>query len=100
MRIYCDWPGVYMLADCEYTIFTLTTGGKEMKEREDYWQDEYEALVDDDLPSAEDKLNAELHRADMARDDMPYTDYIASIRGSVLNSQAQYMKKLEEKNDE
>ncbi len=71
-----------------------------MKEREDYWQDEYEALADDDLPSEEDKLNAELNKADMERDDMPYTDYIASIRGSVLNAHAEYIKTMEEKNND
>ena len=71
-----------------------------MKEREDYWQDEYDELVDDDLPSEEDKLNAALHRADMARDDMPYADYTARIKGSVLNAHADYIKTLEEKNND
>ena len=71
-----------------------------MKDLIDIWQNEYEDMIDG-APSAEDRFNAELHKADMMRDDTPYADYIATIKGSVLNAHNEYMKKtLEEKNDE
>lgn len=69
-----------------------------MKDLVDIWQNEYEDMIDG-AHSAEDRFNAELHMADMMRDDTPYTNYIASIKGSVLTAQAEYMKTLEEKND-
>ena len=62
------------------------------------WQSEYEDMIDG-APSAEDRFNAELHKADMMRDDTPYTNYIASIKGSVLNAHDQYLKTLEENNN-
>ena len=65
-----------------------------MKDLIDIWQNEYEDMIDGE-PSAEDRFNAQLHKADMARD-----DYIESIKGSVLNAHDQYLKTLEEKNDE
>jgi hypothetical protein len=70
-----------------------------MKDLVDIWQNEYEDMIDG-AHSAEDRFNAELHKADMMRDDTPYTNYIASIKGSVLNAHDQYLKTLEEKNDE
>jgi len=66
-----------------------------MKDLIDIWQNEYEDMIDG-APSAEDRFNAELHKADMARGDTPYADYIASIKGSVLNAHDQYLKTLEE----
>jgi hypothetical protein len=70
-----------------------------MKDLIDIWQNEDEDMIDE-RPSAEDRFNAELHKADMARDDTPYADYIASIKGSVLNSHNEYLKTLEQNNNE
>ena len=71
-----------------------------MKDLIDIWQSEYEDMIDG-AHSAEDRFNEELHKADMAHGDTPYADYIATIKGSVLNAHDEYLKKtLEEKNDE
>ena len=64
-----------------------------MKDLIDIWQNEYEDMFDE-RPSAEDRFNAALHKADMARDDS-----ITSIKGSVLNAHDEYMKTLEENNN-
>lgn len=69
-----------------------------MKDLVDIWQNEYEDMIDG-APSAEDRFNAELHKADMMRDDTPYADYIATIKGSVLNAHNQYMKNSGGKNN-
>jgi hypothetical protein len=65
-----------------------------MKDLIDIWQNEYEDMIDE-RPSAEDRFNAELHKADMARD-----DYIGSIKGSVLNAHNEYIKTMEEKDND
>ncbi len=65
-----------------------------MKDLIDIWQNEYEDMIDG-AHSAEDRFNAELHKADMARD-----DYIESIKGSVLNAHAEYIKTMEEKDND
>jgi len=69
-----------------------------MKDLIDIWQNEYEDMIDE-RPSAEDRFNAELHKADMARDDTPYADYIATIKGSVHTAHNEYLKTLEENNN-